>query len=286
MDELIAIGMYAPSCQSVRSAVAACIGCTEEAEPSRIRIIAMVDALTTEDGQQECAGVRFASVVRTDARLSASVLDLRRAGVRVNFQKTRALFGLLLERAPSATWFVKVDTDALLNLARLRQLLASAHASGSDYVGRSVHLFRLRRSQRHFDGARPFTYMQGGVYVLSRRAAASTRDCPRGPWARCPNRYFTDVHNSTVRRQQARSAYDDAHCTSPSVQNNDDLFMGACMHEVRTHTHALFACMHEVRTHTHALSDGTRTIVPMHCSALLSLGMTLTHVPMQCCEPE
>ena len=126
--------------------------------------------------------------------LSVATLELARNGTRINFMKTRALMGFMRARVPEARWFVNVDTDAVLNLLRLRAVLAQALAASTggtvDYVGKALHVFAYRRRQSYFDGSSPFTYMQGGGYVLSPRAAASMSRCPRGNWSSCPNRFF------------------------------------------------------------------------------------------------
>jgi len=264
----IAIGMYAPSCIDVQAAVDACIGCLSD---PRIRVVAMLDAFVDGDrciirpkSQMNCTSTgstgsspdacRQDHVERMEAVLPAGVLMLKKTGARINFQKTRALFSLMVQRAPQATWYVKTDTDALLNLVQLRRLLAVEPTRSSDYVGKPVRIFSLRPTQTHFNSSARFVYMQGGLYVLSRRAARSLADCPRGPctprpqlataradataycprsadWTRCPNAFFVDVNNKTVARQQAKFSYSETDCASHSVFNNDDLYTGACMRE-------------------------------------------------------
>ena len=61
--------------------------------------------------------------------------------------------------------------------------------------------------------------------MLSRRAASSMANCPRGNWSSCPNAYFKDRLSKRVRKLQWRS------CFSNTTSYNDDLYTGACMFE-------------------------------------------------------
>ena len=77
----------------------------------------------------------------------------------------------------------------------------------------------------YWRGRHRFVYMQGGAYVLSRRAALSMAPCPRGGWARCPGRYLYDIKNRT----SALSTVSE--CFHEQLSFNEDVYVGACMAE-------------------------------------------------------
>ena len=100
----IALGLYAPTCQSVAAFTRACIGCSVSAH---LRITAVIDEVSV---CCEAADLTASA----SALLSASTLAMHRSGKRINFFKTRALFVLMVRSNPDARWFVKVDTDAMV----------------------------------------------------------------------------------------------------------------------------------------------------------------------------
>lgn len=234
LNGFMAIGLYSPTCEAATKFVKACNGCVRLHRT--LRIIAMLDTLPQLQPAASCCSEIDVSV-RTASVLSNTTLALQASGARINFYKTRALLRLLLTHAPAASYYVKADTDALLNLPLLQLLLTELPAP-IDYLGRSMRLFNLRKEGRawfnlstgHTGSTRQrmsrFVYMQGGAYVLSRRAAASLcADCPRGPWSTCPGRFWRDVHNETAAR------ISDGACLSQDLSFNDDLYTGACMAE-------------------------------------------------------
>ena len=239
---LIAIGMYGRDCDEVRRFQRFCIGC-ERGE--YLELVAMVDEplancstnLTghvtvrrTDDLLHSAIGIVTTS--SSDApppTVGATSNTATRQRATFNFYRTRALFTLLLQVCPKAFWFMKTDTDSLINVPALRVTLSSLPPH-TDYIGKSMSLFRyrpgveirspipgrlspagpiaalasafghrlsirsgnsgMRRGVREVAAGRHFEYMQGGAYVLSRRAAATMKHCPRFGWAACPNRYF------------------------------------------------------------------------------------------------
>lgn len=227
---VVAVGLYSPSCMEVEVFMRSCAGCESARASHTLLSVAMLDVMPLP-----CTAVD--SCVLTSSRLSKATLRLRAQGSRINFQKTRALFKLLVARAPRAAFFVKADSDALLNFPGLQSLLVNSPEV--DYVGKYMRIFNFRpAAKRHFNisigiGKQRdirFVYMQGGLYVLSKRAAASMSGCPRGPWANpwadCPGAYFTDIHN----RSSARTTQ--TQCFGDTLAYNDDLYTGACMAEV------------------------------------------------------
>ena len=155
--EVIALGMYAPSCDDVARFIRSCLGC--ESSPT-LRVVAMLDVvehwLSRQRSRSLCVeasgklngtrprrakssalrvpggrsgtGATPCCLAADHAVLAASLLDaatisLWRNGTRINFMKTRALFQLMIDRVPAARWLCKVDSDAVLNVIHLRQLL-------------------------------------------------------------------------------------------------------------------------------------------------------------------
>ena len=169
-----------------------------------------------------------------------------------NFPKSIALFGALVARVPNASWYIKIDTDTFLNVPQLLLVLAAADGR-ADYLGKSMFLFDLREGQTHFhiDPPQQFTYMQGGMYALSRRAAVAVASCPQrgGPWLTCPNQYFTDVSNSRVGGAMEQS------CVRKGATDNskEDLLVGACVAET-AQMHAQMT----LRTHPCIVNQGYR----------------------------
>ena len=107
---------------------------------------------------------------------------------------TQALFTQMLRLAPHATYYLKVDFDALLNLRALRVSLPyDGHA---DYVGKVLRIFRFQ--------SRPLYYMQGGMYVLSRCAAREVSKCILGAWADCPADAFNEINSKGERRLRSK----------------------------------------------------------------------------------
>ena len=88
-----------------------------------------------------------------------------RQGVRVHFQKTRALFSIMVLRAPRARWYIKVDTDTVVNLlqmhaqlrlyGRAREGKLNTTVGPADYIGKRMKLFAYRASQRWFNASPP-----------------------------------------------------------------------------------------------------------------------------------
>lgn len=203
----LALGMYARHCREFAAWHRAFI------PTGNVSVTLMLDEAATAD----CAAADATRL--TASRLDQATLKLRSSGVRVNWQKTRALFTLLVELQPTATWYVKVDTDTLLNGPSLARVLgrAGAAAEPPQYIGKPMRLFTFR-------GSRKFVYMQGGAYALSRAAAVAMGGCPRGEWAACPNRFLVDVNNNrTVRERDARGSRTLAETTRP-------LFPRPCSH--------------------------------------------------------
>lgn len=234
----IALGMYARHCADYAAWRHACIGC------ANLNTALMLD----EPRNASCGSSAILRVRRTASLLSAEALQLRAQGTRVNWQKTAALFMLLLE--VPAQWYVKVDTDALLNAPSLAHVLRSARDAGHDYVGKPMRLFSFR--------GRRLTYMQGGTYALSRRAALAGCACARRQpdWLACPNRLLVDVNNRKTAALMRTS------CRSPSTTNREDLYLGMCMSDAGMvpHGHACFV------SHPHAHAGG-RGVQGCRCPA-------------------
>lgn len=112
--------------------------------------------------------------------------------------------------------------DTFFNAYRLRNVLITEVVAGrnTDYFGRTMRFFSY--------GAHNLTHLQGGGYVLSRRAASALAACKLGPWVNCPpasrGGVFRDVHD------RKGDAYIQSRCDAPQV-NAEDLLTGVCMHE-------------------------------------------------------
>ncbi len=78
-------------------------------------------------------------------------------------------------------------------------------------------------------------YMQGGAYVLSRRAALVVAGCTLGPWRDCPPTVFSDSSNP------AANAAIQAKCNAPQT-NAEDLYVGVCVKDANL-TLLANACM-------------------------------------------
>ena len=96
----IALGLYAPTCAHVAAFTLGCIGCA--LSPHTLHITAMLDR-ASEDRRGGAPCCRAADVTAlTASLLSPQTLAVQQAGGRVNFQKTRALFGLMRRHSPGA----------------------------------------------------------------------------------------------------------------------------------------------------------------------------------------
>jgi hypothetical protein len=209
----VAWGTYARACSpDVTGLVEACIGCEQRCS------VMMVDRLPV-------AGELCATTA--DVVLSASALHPGLARLHekfVQFQKTKVLFGLLASSCSRASFYLKADTDAYVDLPLLSASLLVAPAASADYIGKLMQQFS-------FKGAR-LTYMQGGAYVLSRRAATAVGSCALGEWFRCPNSVLNDtlcqgpkpaaacVHRGVTHR-----------CFTWHQTFTEDLFTGICLRE-------------------------------------------------------
>ena len=90
-----------------------------------------------------------------------------------------------------------------------------------DYIGKRMNLFQFQ--------GKPFQYMQGGAYCLSRRAALAVASCEHGEWKHCPTRVFRDVNS------KANAAIQRSPCNH-SVTNAEDLLTGACLRDANLTT--------------------------------------------------
>lgn len=262
----IAWGVYGRNCAEVERFVHACVGC---AAPNTYGV-----ALLDSGGLCACvtAAASIASMLPLTHRASASLPLPEDAADRRYWPRTHALFQLLTTRVPSSRWYVKLDTDTFFNVRELRAALfgsgggqplapamvgrrrmnsSAALGSGgggslpgsatSDYLGKEMRLFAYK-GQR-------LTYMQGGAYVLSRRAALAAAACELGAWRRCPNRVFEDLSNPRTNLIMRNS------CWVPQTIA-EDLYVGVCMHEARLAATAQ-PCMLSLRAATtHAATPG------------------------------
>ena len=105
---------------------------------------------------------------------------------------------------------------------RLRTVLIQEGLAGrsTDYFGRTIKLFGYKEHN--------LTHLQGGGYVLSRRAAIALAACKHGPWRNCPpasrGGVFRDIHN------RAADKVIQSRCDTNQV-NAEDLLTGVCMYE-------------------------------------------------------
>ena len=95
----------------------------------------------------------------------------------------------------------------------VRQVLGSRLP---DYIGHAMNIFSYK--------GRKLTYMQGGGYILSRRAASAVASCQLGEWKHCPALVFRDMHDP-ISNARLR-----ANCTDKST-NAEDLYVGACLRD-------------------------------------------------------
>jgi len=200
---VVAWGTYAPTSQEVATFARSCVACERSCSA------AVLDQLPVA-GHAPCPTTVIA--------LMATVLPagLRNLTIKINFQKTRALFQLLTRVCPDAAWYVKADTDSFVHLRRLSASLHSLPQSIT-YVGREMRLFSFK--------GRQLSYMQGGVYALSQRAARAVSMCRLGSWITCPTRVIADVVNEKSNRKMRNR------CFVWNILFNDDLYTGICVKE-------------------------------------------------------
>ena len=112
-----------------------------------------------------------------------------------------------------------IDT-AFLNVQRLRAALLIGLSYGDDaapdYLGKPLRIFSFKGQN--------LTHMQGGGYVLSRRAAIAVATCELGPWRNCPSSVFRDMKDKNA------DAMIRQRCDWPAT-NAEDLMTGVCMHQ-------------------------------------------------------
>lgn len=256
---VVAWGLYARSCIDVNIFTSACVGCRD----AHTFGVALIDDLQP-DG---CDAVSHA--IEAAAVLPAAVdpVDMR------YWPRTRALFGAMTMRVPKAVMYVKLDADTFFSVRELRSSLlrrwlppllhhsavsttsigrfnssrsfrssiaANSSSSGSagrsppEYFGKELHIFSYL--------GRRLTYMQGGAYMLSRRAALAAAACMLGPWRRCPTQAFEDLNNRKVNAQMRNTCY------VPQVIA-EDLLLGTCMRDANVSGSAL-ACVLTLRAGT------------------------------------
>ena len=228
--KVITWGLYARNCEEVDAAAAACIGCGGPSTPG----VALIDDVgkgvgAVYDGWR-CKRVEYtfqaAQLLPPEQRGKWPPGNPPEPSDRRFWPRTKALFRLMIAATPNAALFVKIDADSLLNIERLRYIALCPDVSASpqpqphqaatppDYLGRSLKLFR-------FEG-RELTYMQGGAYVLSHRAAMSLLTCTLGWFTKCPNQAFADLHNAYVNKMMRGSCW-----RRETIA--EDLYVGVCM---------------------------------------------------------
>ena len=94
-------------------------------------------------------------------------------------------------------------------MQRLREALLTGLNFGDshapDYIGKPLHIFSFKGQN--------LTHMQGGGYVLSRKAAMAVSTCELGQWRECPSSVFRDMKNAKanemIRQRYARVCDDE-----------------------------------------------------------------------------
>ena len=230
----IAWGVYAADCSAVDAFAGGCVGCAD----ARTHGVALIDRRTVRrDWSTSPASggrVRRHGTGRSARRyatwrcrgadhtfLASRVLQPRTPGTPVPaselrfWPKTQALFQLMLLAVPDADWFLKLDTDAFFNARQMRhQLLNNIpwdQAHPPDYLGKPMRIFNYKGTN--------LTYMQGGAYILSARAARAVATCVLGAWRVCPGRVFSDHNNNQA------DSWIHEHCDAPET-NAEDLYVG------------------------------------------------------------
>ena len=228
---VVAWGVYARHCAEVKTFVQWCVGC---APSNSTHSVALIDHGNVE----HCDAVTH--TISSSRVLPPEGVRLFPADLRY-WPRTHALFQLLTAHVPDASWYLKLDTDTFFNLLALRAFLFSAQADISprsniadgsrrgngdsnrgvraplaEYVGKEMHLFAYKGHR--------LVYMQGGGYMLSRRAALVVAACSLGSWRRCPNRVFEDLHDRGVNALMRNSCY-----VPQTIA--EDLYVGTCMRD-------------------------------------------------------
>jgi hypothetical protein len=236
---IIAWGVYGRGCSEIEAFSKACIGCTERNTYG----LALLDApkvdssATASYSSWRCAGTTHTFLVEQvlvyrKPNSSTPASDLR------YWPRTQALLKQLTTTIPHATFYVKLDTDTFLNVQRLRTALLSGlsfgDASAPDYIGKPLRIFSFKGLN--------ITHMQGGGYVLSRRAAVAAATCELGSWRECPSSVFRDMNNKNADRMIRQR------CDWPAT-NAEDLMTGVCMHMARMKPHS-HPCMLTLRAAT------------------------------------
>lgn len=211
----VAWGVYARSCDEVDTFVSACIGCDDQHTTG----VVLIDAPRASDTaahytRWQCGGVRRPRRLHTffaSQLLPATPPSDLPPTHRRYWPRTRALMRQMAALAPHAAYYIKADSDALLNVLALR---AAIPPGAADYIGKPMSVFE-------FQGA-PLTYMQGGAFVLSRPAALRLATCKLGSWRHCPPSVFTDISSAAGDRRIHER------CDSPQT-NAEDLLTGVCV---------------------------------------------------------
>ena len=208
---LLAIGLYTQTCTHFEKFYSSCLGC---------RSVTNVVLLDRYQNRSCNLNSRVISVLSSDL-LSTHMLALQANGVRVNFQKTIALFRVMSvnEVTKNTKFFMKTDDDTLLNV---HNILSYLQHNSVLYFGKSMKLFKFRNSS--------FTYMQGGAYILHREMLNTLFECKLPT---CINKYIVDTHNHTQNNIIQNT------CNTHTL-NSEDLYVGICMHNVYKTSHRCF----------------------------------------------
>lgn len=106
---------------------------------------------------------------------------------------------------------------AFVNMYQLRASLLAGQPPDAplpDYIGKPLQTFAFRGIN--------FSHMQGGGYVLSRRAALIVASCRLGAWRLCPSAALQDKRNARADAANARR------CDAPAT-NAEDVYVGLCI---------------------------------------------------------
>ena len=119
-----------------------------------------------------------------------------------------------------ASYYLKLDCDTFLNMDSLRLRLLLQVDPGlrqpPDYIGKVMKgLFAFK--------GRSLTYMQGGAYALSLRAALVVASCTFDSWKWCPTTVFK-LRNPAADSRMHQTCND----TNAIAE---DLYIGACLQE-------------------------------------------------------
>ncbi len=115
--------------------------------------------------------------------------------------------------APAATALVALPPQPAARAPNASR--GDSRPAAYDLIGKPMRLFSFRGDR--------FVYMQGGAYVLSRRAASAVARCSREGWEACPNRLISNAPFAAKMRRECLTR-------GSTTDMAEDMYAGLCIH--------------------------------------------------------